>query len=61
MELRALTHDESKAQSLRDRGVEAVVGDFLKPEALGPALEDVTTVFLLTPISPEQRSLKRVA
>ena len=26
--LRALAHDEAKAQSLRDRGVEAIVGDF---------------------------------
>lgn len=54
VELRALTRDESKAQSLRDRGVEAVVGDFLEPETLGPALEGVSTVFLLTPIHPDQ-------
>src|SRR5215217_5795949 len=38
-----------------DRGVEeAVVGDFLKPETLGPALEGVSTVLLITPIHPEQ-------
>src|SRR5215210_2546579 len=54
VDLRALTRDESKAQSLRDRGVEAVVGDFLEPETLGPALEGVSTVFLLTPIHPDQ-------
>jgi uncharacterized protein YbjT (DUF2867 family) len=52
--LRALTREESNAKSLRDRGVEAVVGDFLEPETLGPALEGVSTVFLLTPIHPEQ-------
>src|SRR5215212_10959049 len=52
--LRALAHDESKAQSLRDRGVEAVTGDFLEPETLVPALEGVSTVFLLTPIHPDQ-------
>ena len=53
--LRVLAHDESKAQSLRDRGIEDVVlGDFLKPETLMPALEDVSKVFLLTPISPQQ-------
>jgi len=52
--LRALTRDESKAQALRERGVEAVLGDFLKPETLGPALEGVSTVFLLTPIHPQQ-------
>jgi uncharacterized protein YbjT (DUF2867 family) len=54
LNLRTLAHDESKAQSLRDRGVEAIVGDFLEPETLGPALEGVSTVFLLTPIHQEQ-------
>jgi uncharacterized protein YbjT (DUF2867 family) len=54
IDLRALAHDESKAQSFRERGVEVVLGDFLKPETLGPALEGVGTVFLLTPIHPQQ-------
>src|SRR5215212_2120956 len=52
--LRALAHDESKAQSIKDRGVEAVVGDFLEPETLVPALQGVSTVLLITPIQPEQ-------
>src|SRR5215210_8413417 len=52
--LRALTHNESKAQSIKDRGVEAVVGDFLEPETLIPALQGVSTVLLITPIHPEQ-------
>src|ERR671920_2416189 len=52
--LRALAHDEAKAQSIKDRGVEAVVGDFLEPETLVPALEGVDTVLLITPIHPEQ-------
>jgi uncharacterized protein YbjT (DUF2867 family) len=52
--LRALLHDEPKAQSLRDRGVEAILGDFLEPESLAPALEGVGTVLLITPIHPEQ-------
>jgi uncharacterized protein YbjT (DUF2867 family) len=52
--LRALVHDEPKAQSLRDRGVEAILGDFLDPESLAPALEGVGTVLLITPIHPEQ-------
>jgi len=56
IELRALAHDESEAESLEDRGVEAVLGDYLMPETLGPALEGVSTVFLLTPIHPEQVS-----
>jgi NAD(P)H-binding len=54
IELRALAHDESEAESLEDRGVEAVLGDYLMPETLGPALAGVSTVFLLTPIHPEQ-------
>jgi len=55
VDLRMLTRTESKAQALKDRGVEdVVVGDFLEPETLGPALEGVDTVFLLTPIDPQQ-------
>jgi uncharacterized protein YbjT (DUF2867 family) len=54
IDLRALVHDESKAQSIEDQGIEVVVGDFLEPETLGPALEGVSTVFLATPIHPEQ-------
>src|SRR5215207_5635273 len=52
--LRALAHNESSARSLKDRGVEAVVGDFLEPETLVPALEGVSTVLLITPIHPEK-------
>lgn len=54
VDLRVLVYEESKAQSLEDQGVEAVVGDFLEPETLGPALEGVSTVFLATPIHPDQ-------
>src|SRR5919107_3675495 len=52
--LRALAHDELKAQSIKDRGVEAVVGDFLEPVTLVPTLQGVSTVMLITPIHPEQ-------
>ena len=52
--LRALVRDESERSRLQERGVETVLGDFLEPETLGPALEGVGTVFLLTPIHPEQ-------
>src|SRR5215208_1506617 len=54
--LRAFVRTESEAQSLGERGVEVALGDFLKPETLGPALEGVSTVFLLTPIHPQQVS-----
>lgn len=52
-DIRALVHDESKAQGLREAGVEVVVGDYLKPETLEAALEGVDKVFLVTPISPD--------
>ncbi len=39
---------------MRTRGVEAIVGDFLEPESLAPALEGVSTVLLITPHHPEQ-------
>ncbi len=42
---RVLVHDESKAQPLRERGVESVVGDFLEPQTLGPALEGFSAIF----------------
>jgi uncharacterized protein YbjT (DUF2867 family) len=56
-DVRVLTHDESKAQSLRDQGAEAVVGDLSQQDTLGPAVVGVDTVFLLTPPVPEQVSL----
>jgi uncharacterized protein YbjT (DUF2867 family) len=54
LSLRALFHDESKTQTMRDSGVEAIVGDFLEPESLAPALEGVSTILLITPIHPVQ-------
>ena len=57
VDLRVLSHDESKTQSLRNRDVEVIHGDFLTPETLGPALDQVTAVFLATPIHPN-KSLK---
>lgn len=52
-DVRALVRDESKAQGLREAGVEVVVGDYLKPETLEAALEGVDKVFLVTPLSPD--------
>jgi uncharacterized protein YbjT (DUF2867 family) len=51
---RALVHDGSKARTMRDKGVEAFVGDFLEPESLAPALEGVGKLLLITPHHPEQ-------
>ena len=52
-DIRALVHHESKAQGLRDAGVEVVVGDYLRPETLDAAFEGVDKVFLHTPLSPD--------
>lgn len=46
--VRALVRDESKAQGLRDSGVEVVIGDLDKPETLTNAVEGVDKIFLLT-------------
>src|SRR6266849_10169263 len=52
-DIRALVHHESKAQGLRDAGVEVVVGDYLLPDTLDAAFEGVDKVFLHTPLSPD--------
>ena len=57
VEVRALTHDESKAPALEGKGMEAFVGDLARPETLGEAFEGVDRVFHLTPNSPEGATL----
>ena len=52
--VRALVRDASKAQGLRDSGVEVVIGDLDKPETLDGAFSGVDKVFLLTPPNPNQ-------
>jgi uncharacterized protein YbjT (DUF2867 family) len=55
--VRALVHHESKAQALRDAGVEVVIGDYLQPETLDAALEGVDKVFLVTPLSADAATM----
>ena len=52
--IRALVRDESKAQGLRDAGVEVVMGDLDKPETLDAAFSEVDRVFLVTAPNPAQ-------
>ncbi len=52
--VRALVRDESKAQGLRDAGVEVVIGDLDKPETLDAAFSGVDKVFLVTAPNPNQ-------
>lgn len=46
--------DPSKAQSLREAGVEVVAGDLDRPGTLDAAFRGVDRVFLLTPPNPNQ-------
>ncbi|MCH7474256.1 MAG: SDR family oxidoreductase, partial [Gemmatimonadetes bacterium] len=48
VDVRAFVRDESKAQPLKDMGVEIVVGDLDQPETIDPAVEGVDKIFLLT-------------
>ncbi len=52
--VRALVRDASKAQGLRDAGVEVVTGDLDKAETLDAAFSGVDKVFLLTAPNPNQ-------
>ncbi|MFQ5600100.1 MAG: NAD(P)H-binding protein, partial [Candidatus Krumholzibacteriia bacterium] len=52
--VRAFVRNPDKAAPLRALGVEIVVGDLDRPETLGPALEDVERLFLLSPADPSQ-------
>ena len=52
VEVRALVHDESKAQPFTDQGVEVVIGDLDKPETLDAAVAGVDKIYLLTDNRP---------
>lgn len=54
VEVRAFVRDESKAQPLKDAGAEIVVGDLDRPETIGPAVEGVDKIYLLTWNGPTQ-------
>jgi uncharacterized protein YbjT (DUF2867 family) len=54
VEVRAFVRDESKAQPLKDMGVEIVVGDLDQPETIEPAVESVDKIYLLTWNGPTQ-------
>jgi uncharacterized protein YbjT (DUF2867 family) len=50
--VRALTRDATRAAGLRAQGAEAAIGDFDDADALRHALQGVTHLFLLSPITP---------
>jgi uncharacterized protein YbjT (DUF2867 family) len=47
VDVRALVREEANAQSLREIGVEVVIGDLDQPETIAPAVEDVDKIYLL--------------
>ena len=53
-DVRALVRDESKAQGLKNAGIEVVVGDLEHPNTLDAAFRGVDKVFLITPPNPNQ-------
>ncbi len=50
--VRALIHDDSKAQPLVDLGVDVVVGDMEKPETLDKAVAGADKIYLITSNGP---------
>ena len=51
-QVRALVHDEAKAQGLKDQGAEVVVADMEKPETLDAVVAGVDKIYLLTDNGP---------
>jgi uncharacterized protein YbjT (DUF2867 family) len=51
--VRALVRDPARAGFIREAGIDAVAGDFDRPETLSAALEGVERALLLTPPSPQ--------
>ena len=51
-QVRALVHDESKAQPLRTLGVEVVIGDMERPETLKRAVASVDKIYLISSNGP---------
>ena len=54
VEVRAFVRDEAEAQALKDIGVEVVLGDLDRPETIGPAVEGIDKIYLLTWNGPTQ-------
>jgi uncharacterized protein YbjT (DUF2867 family) len=48
VQVRALVRDETKAQPLRDQGVEMVFGDLDRPETLDAAVDGAAKIYLTT-------------
>ena len=51
-QVRALVRDDTKAQQLRDLGVDVVIGDMEQPHTLKRAVDGVDKIYLLNPNGP---------
>jgi uncharacterized protein YbjT (DUF2867 family) len=60
VEVRALVHDEAKAEPVRALGAEPVVGEMGDPKTLEPALEGVERAYLVAPVSPMQAEYEQL-
>jgi len=58
VKFRALVRSAGKAETIREAGGEAVVGDYADPRALAAAVSGVQTLFLLTPTGPDKVSVE---
>lgn len=54
VDVRAFVRNAAKAQALKDQGVEVVLGDLDRPETIGPAVQGVDKIYLLTWNGPTQ-------
>ena len=61
VDVRVFVRNESKAQPLKELGVEVVVGDMDKPETIGAAVEGVDKIYLLTWNGPTQEQQAKSA
>jgi uncharacterized protein YbjT (DUF2867 family) len=60
VEVRALIHDEAKADAVRELGAEPVVAEMGDPKTLEPALAGVERAYLVSPVSPMQAEYEQV-
>jgi len=57
--VRALVRSPEEADVLKGYDAEVAIGDFTRPQTLGPALDGITKIFLVAPASREQPALEK--
>src|SRR5260370_41226290 len=56
--VRALIRNRAKAAAIEGAGIEIVEGDLEKPETLGPAVQGVRKIVLISALDPRQAELQ---